>query len=250
MSDQGIFTDPDKKQPEGSTDPAQNTNPFGDKLTKIVNEEGKPKYDSVETALDALAASQAHISKLESEAKARELKEQELTAKLQEMGNIDDFVKRLKPDAKPEDANPTEGGVQGLSEERVAEILEARLKEQASASSKQENLNKVLNALSTTYGDNAASVVLARATELGTTPSALQELAKENPDLVLAAVSGGQKAPKQAPAKATHKFGLKPNEDNPQPKFDRGITRGGISDKDMAERFKQSKEWTMKRLQS
>ncbi len=62
-------------------------------LATIVNEEGKPKYSSVQDALKALASSQAHIKTLESEnSQLREAKTTALT--------LEEVLKAIKPSAE------------------------------------------------------------------------------------------------------------------------------------------------------
>ena len=247
MSDQDIFENENTSNKE-ETPPAQN-DLFADQLKEIVNEEGKQKYDSVETALKALKASQDYIKELKSKIDMTASEKQQLEAQLEKMGNIEDFVNRVKPAAKTEDdkeATPPKS--EGLSEEKVAELIQKQLERQKSASEQENNLAAVQNKLLEKLGsrEKAAEHIQKKAKELGTTAQALKELAKTNPNLVMAALDGSEVD--SAPSRNSISSSNTINKENPKPEFEKGVARGGFSDRQLAERWKEVGAYTYKRL--
>lgn len=247
MADQDVFGE---DQTQNSGDPASSqTDPFADKLGAIKNEKGEPKYKDIETALDALAASQQFIETLKAEKAEEQRKAQEAAAELAKMGSIDDFVKRISPDATPSTPAKTPEGGEGLSEEKVAQLLEDRLQRQAQETQRQSNLSAVVDSLSKVHGDSTkvAEHIQAKAKELDTTPAALKEMAMSNPTLALNVLGGEVKsAPK--PSQSTTIPPVSPTDDNPPPNFEKGIARGGFTSKELVEMFRESKKYTNKRL--
>lgn len=249
MSDNDMFQEKttSTEQQKTETPSSTSTDPFADKLNGIKNEQGQPKYKDVETALEALAASQQFIEQLKAEKAEEKRLREEREAELTKMGSIDDFVKKLNPTTQTEEKVATPQTSTGLSEEKVAELLEQRLAARDQQSVQTQNLQTVTAKLSELYGDKSSTYIQQRATELGTTVTELKQLAMNNPKMALAALGGGT-VQKQAPSQPSMNLPYTPSEDNQPPKFDRGTTRGGLTSKEVAERFKQSKAYTNKRL--
>lgn len=252
MSDQDLFTE-NNNQPTPAGDPSQSQqNPFADKLSTIQNENGEPKYKDVDTALDALAASQRFIEQLKAEKQAEEQARQEAESKLNQMGSIEDFVNRIKPQsAAPNTPEATPKEAEGLSEEKIAQLLEQRLTERDQKATQEANLKTVVSKLSELYGDadKAREAIKSKAKELGTSTSELQEMAKKNPNMALQ-ILGGSSVPSPKPSQSTNVPPLSAPNDNPRPTIEqgRGIAHGGYSNRDLVELFRKSKDYTNKRL--
>lgn len=252
MSDRDLFDDKQNNEHNTPSDPGQTQNdPFADKLGKITNEKGEPKYKDVETALDALEASQQFIEQLKQEKAEIEQKSQEAENKLREMGSIEDFVNRFNPkSAEPTAPAATPKETQGLSEDRVAELLEQRLSERERMQSQESNLQTVVSKLSETYGDRAAEVIKLRAKEMNTTSEELKTLAMKNPTMALSLLGDVKLEQTPNPSQSTNTPPLSPPDNNAKPEIEmgKGIARGGYSNKDLVELMRESKKYTNKRL--
>lgn len=244
MSDQDPFN-----QTQNSTDgnPVTTQNdPFADQLSSIKNENGEQKYKDVDTALKALQESQQFIKQLKDEKSAVEAKLNEANTELTKMGSIDDFVNKLSPNTEPKADPATPANVEGLSAEKVAEMLDQRMAQQAQSAAEESNFKRVVEALSSVHGDKTAEHIKTKADELGTTPAALKDMAKTNPTMALA-ILGGAGGKSTAPSQSTTIPPMKPSDDNPMPKHERGIARGGLTNKELLERFRESKAYTNKK---
>lgn len=247
MSDQDMFNTTPKETTPEVTPPAQ-PNPFDDKLKAITNEDGEPKYKDVDTALEALKASQQFIEQLKAEKAEETRKNEEARAELERLGNIESFVERVTKNAKPAEVVETPPTNSGLSEAEIAELVQKQLQQRDTQSQQEKNLEQVVKHLSETHGDKAPEFLKQRATELGTTVDQLKELSRSNPKLAMAAFGSVAKAPSTAPSQSSFTLSPKPSEDNPAPKWEKGATSGGLTDRELAERFRQSKEYTNKRI--
>lgn len=251
MSDQDMFNEEEKetntepKQVE--TQPDAPADPWADKLKEIVNEQGQPKYKDVETALKALKDSQQFIETLKQEKTQESEQLKQARAELERMGNIDDFVKKLNPTATTEEKVETPPATNGLSEEKVKQLLQEHLQQRDVQSQQTQNLAEVTRKLSEMYGDKSSEYIKQRAQELGTTVADLKTLSMTNPKLALAAL-GTQAKTKAAPSQSSVSLPHNPSTSNEAPKWDKGITRGGLSNKELADRFRQAKEYTNKRI--
>lgn len=254
MSDNDMFNQNSTPNTPATPEPGQD-NLFDDKLKSIVNDQGQPKYADVDTALDALAASQKFIEKLKAEKAAEEAARQaiedeknKLESDLEKMGSIDDFVKKLNPNAKPNEPAVTPPVNNGLSEEKVAELLQKQLEQRDVQSQQERNLTEVTNKLSEMYGDKSAEHIKQKAQELGTTTKGLKDLSMSNPTMALALLGTPAKSAPKPSQPSTLNLTAKPNEDPTKPKWDKSATRGGFTSKEMAERWKESSAYTNKRL--
>lgn len=250
MSDQTMF-DETNNQPNTGDPSSTQADPFADKLSVIKNENGEPKYKDVETALDALSASQQFIEQLKAEKAEVEQANEEAKRKLAEMGSIESFVEKISPKtATPPNPEATTKETQGLSEEKVAELLEQRLTERERKQAEESNLSSVVSKLSELYGDKAGEVIKTKAKEMNTTAAELRNLAAKNPTMALNLL--GTHTPTQAPkpSQSTTTPPLTPPDDNARPTIEKGkgISRGGRSNKDLVELMRQSKQYTNKRL--
>lgn len=176
MSDQDPFK-------ENSDD----TNPFADQLKVIVGNDGNPKYDSVEKALQALQHSQEHIQRLEAERKADEDEKNKLREELTKLGTVDDFVSRLK-ESNPDNKEPRPKETpehSGLKEEDILNLIEKRYSERENEKQRRANRDMVVNKLKEAYKEKAGEVWNKMAEDLGVNSEKLLGLAQESPKVVL-----------------------------------------------------------------
>lgn len=209
MTDQSLFTDnqekPQATPEQDNTNPSSTENPFADQLGSIRNEKGEPKYNSVETALEALKHSQDYIPKLSHEKQQLEEQLSELRAKLEATDKLQDALRQPPQEpAEPQASN-------GLSESDFDKLLEARLAEREAQAAKQSNASRVNQELSTRFGANAQAEVQKKASELGMTASELGEMAQSKPELVLSLFGAGGNV------KPTVSGGYLPNNTNDEP---------------------------------
>lgn len=152
-----------------------------EKLKTIVREDGTPKYSTVEDALEALNASQAHIANIEAEnallaEKAKEV--QALQATLDRLGN-------KMNEEKPSGVTPVSGG---LSEEAALELVNNVLNNRQQTEAAINNIKTVESTLISKFGNEKAAqdAIVAKAKELGVSLKELKEDSARSPKKVLA----------------------------------------------------------------
>lgn len=165
--------------------------------------EGK-KYKSTEDALKALPHAQAHIARLEQEAK-------ELREKVAQAKAIDDLYDTLNARTQTgTEATPTAPVV---DESLVDAVLERKLKEISAQKQRQENLQTVSKALTDKFGEKAQEVFKKKAEELGVNESFIRDVvaASSKAGLELFGL-GKQEAPSTAaPAGGVNTLAVKSN---------------------------------------
>jgi hypothetical protein len=246
-----IFNNEDENDTINPATPEDLNNNLEDKLNSIVNESGQPKYKDVATALDALQASQQFIEQLKSEKKAEEEAKERAMKELEKVGNIEDFVNRLNPTPEPKTVTPTKvSDSEGLSVEQVDAIFQKKLEEQNRRQQEISNLTSVQKSLAEKFGDQAAAKVKQRAEELGTTPAAMEDMAKNNPKLVLELFGSGVAPTSTSPSQTTTFGKIKTSDDDEPLKVEhgKGPLSGGMSTKEVTELFRKSSKSTNKRL--
>lgn len=246
MSDQTLFDEQNKDTPETPANPQ--TDPLADLLREIRNEQGEQKYKDIPTALKALANSQQFIRQLQEEKRSVEEEKERVRAELEKMGTIDDYVKRLQPNnATADQPKETPKGDGGLSEERVAQLLEERLTARERQAVATANLSQVETHLKQTHGERAAEFLKQRASELNISVTDLKELAMKTPSAALALLGGEVKKP-VVPSQSSVIPPRQAPDDNPFPQFERSVVHGGLTNEELKDRWKQAKAYTHKRL--
>lgn len=167
-----------------ATPPAEVVTKPEDLLKSILNESGEQKYKSVEDALIALDHSQKYIPQLKHQLTDNEQKLKDLEEKVGKFGNIEETVQRLL--AKEPTPAVTPPAASGLDEQAVRKLLADQLQAERVNATLSANQQKVNDTLVSKFGDKALDALEAKAAELKTSRQALGELAKQNPDLVLA----------------------------------------------------------------
>lgn len=186
MTDQSVFSqqDPATKPQEQQQQQAA-PNAYEDLLKGIKNEQGLPKYATLDEALKALQHSQEYIPQVKSQLSQKEQELADMRAKLEQQASLEEVVSRLtKPNQpEPQDNHPLGSG---LDESAVMKLVQQQLERNQQTLSAQANQQQVESALKAKYGDKTVDVVKQRAAELGLTPQALGELSSKSPQAVLA----------------------------------------------------------------
>lgn len=153
-----------------STSAPQQTDQYGNLLNTIVNDEGSPKYRTVEEALVGSAHAQEHIRRLEQE--NEQLRQGRLQA---------DAVQEIK-EALLHQREPTSQGEQPDFASIAEEVYERRQQQ----ASQQTNVQQVNAAMQEKFGNNARTHVEQKAQELGVGVEFLSSLAATSPKAFLA----------------------------------------------------------------
>lgn len=169
---------------ESTTTPNSEPNSLDALLANIKNENGEQKYKSLEDALKALDASQRYIPELKNQLTGAINEVEGLKTQVSKFSNIEETVQRLLAQDQNRGSDPPP--VAGLDEQAVIKLVQQSLQSAKAADVAESNFKLVNEALVKKYGDKAVETVTSKAAELGTTPKALQELASQNPQLVLA----------------------------------------------------------------
>ena len=231
-----------------SSDPTPRSNdPFADKLSSIKNENGEPKYKTVDDALQALAHSQQFIETLKQEKHAVEQERDAAKAEVDKRASVEDVIARFTNSNPPKDPDMTDPSKNVLDENSIKDIVSSLLQSKQTEDSQFNNVKTVFDALTNEYGDKAREVVNRRASELQTTPEKLRELAKENPSLVLSLLSN-QKVVSDTPTKSTIITQSQTPKQPELPKPERSVMRGGMSNKELSEIWGQVRDHTHNKL--
>lgn len=170
---------PTEATPQGQepTPPKSEDSHFDQMLSGITNEEGKPKYSSVQQALGSIPHAQKHINQLEQDNQSLKgeiasLKDQveEYKQQVERLGSVEDILEQR--DSK------------GLSPEELDQYLEQKLQQRDTVKTVQKNQADVVNSLVDMFGDKATAEkeFMALQAELGVD---LTQLAGQSPKAVL-----------------------------------------------------------------
>lgn len=233
----------DNQEQQTSSDPTpSSTNPFEDKLKSIVNEKGEPKYKDLDSALDALKHSQEFIPQVLNEKKSVEQQLQELQQELEKRKSVEEVVESLtgKQNSPQNDEGKTTPQGSGLDETKVQEMLENMLNQRTQEQQQAANLQTVVQTLNESYGEQAKEVIRNRAKELNTTPTELEKLARQNPNMALSLLGGGN-VNSTAPSKQTQTPPRNPPKNElPAPK--KGLITGGATRQEIMDEWSAVKQ--------
>lgn len=159
---------------------------FADQLNSIVNESGKPKYESVEKALEALSHSQKFIPELKSKLDTAIAENERLKKELSERKGVDEMIQSWQSTTNKEEGKQGDQPVvPSVDVKTVEQMVADILNKNTAEKQEQENVSAVQKSLIQKYGDKASEVIAKKAVDLNTTPDALKTLSKTNPALVL-----------------------------------------------------------------
>ena len=170
--------------------PAENTTSaptdYADLLGGILNEQGKPKYDSIPKALEGLANAQQYIPELKSTLSQKDQEIAALKAELEKRAAVEDVVTRLTANQSQPQGQGQPPATSGLDQEAVLNLVRQQLEQSNVEAQAKTNYAQVQQALSQKFGEKARDVIQQKANELGTSPQELGRLASQNPKMVLA----------------------------------------------------------------
>ena len=195
------------------SDKISSIDPDKDYLEALVGE-GK-KFSSAEDLARGKAESDEFITQLLSE-------KQEVEDKLRESVTIEMLMEQLKtptPVSNIENANmdqsnqntpnldennPANSKNDSLTSERITELVEQKLQERTTQSTREANLTKVNNTLRESFGDKASEILRTLSQDNGMSIEALKEMACTSPQVVLNLAQ--QKVPKEEAPKQADLF--------------------------------------------
>ena len=157
-------------------------NQFDDLLNGIKNDSGERKYNSVESALEALKHSQEFIPKIQGDNETLTQQVESLKSQNSKVDDLTEIVNRLSAN-KTETVNQPESN---LNEQDVAKLVQQALAQNSAQASKESNIKSVTDTLSQNFGTDAEKQFYDKASELGMTNEAFNELAGTSPKAVLA----------------------------------------------------------------
>lgn len=165
---------------------------FVEKLMSITREDGSPKYESVEQALDALKASQEHIRKIEAD-------NAELKTKAEQADLLNQTLEELKRKNSMNEEKPlvNQSSNGGLSEEAVKELVRKQREEEKQQEAAISNIKTVQDVIIQRLGskEKAQEFVLNKAKELGISAERLKYISAESPNAALALLGETVKSP-------------------------------------------------------
>ena len=200
---------PSEQEP---TPPKSEDSHFDQMLQGITNEEGKPKYSSVQQALGSIPHAQKHINQLESDNKT--LKDE--IASLQEQ--LDEYKQKAERFGTVEELLEQREN-KGLTQEELDQYLEQKLQQRETVKTVQQNQASVVNSLVEMYGDKATAEreFMALQNDLGID---LTELSGKSPKAVLRYFDKPKsKTPDKFETQARREF--QPSGEKPKPRMPR-----------------------------
>lgn len=251
MSTQTVFESDDqsdKKEELPVTE--QSVDAFADQLASILNDNGEPKYKDVQTALNALKASQEFIPSLKQEKETLEEEVGRLREELSKRSAIQDVVDNLrKPPAQEEKPNVDTPTQPSLSQEQIKQLLEEFvpqiLDQRQEQTLSQKNVLAVDQKLKEFYGDKVEENVRAKAESLGLSIQDLEALSAKSPASALELLGVKEiKAQSKSFSSSVH-IPLNPKvEDNLKPTKSMML---GATGREQADYIRRLKEDVMKR---
>jgi hypothetical protein len=164
-------------------------------LSAIKNERGEPKYKDLNTALQALQASQEFIPSLKTQYETEKAEAQRLREEVARLRTIEETVTALTQ--RQAEAPGTPPAV-GLTEVQIAELVNRTLTQKEKETMQRSNINSVVSTLQQSFGADAEKKFYEKAQEMGMTMEEMNTLASRSPKAVLSMLGvSGQPAPKQ-----------------------------------------------------
>lgn len=189
MRDHSIFNDnsnqPDQTGNQGgnSTPPNSQPNDATTLLMSIKNENGEPKYKTVEEGLKALQHSQTFIEQLKREKATADAEAASLREKADKITELERTVQELikgNTNQSPGATTP-----QTIDEASIAALVERTLTENQKKAVREQNLSNVVRTLEEKFGTEASEKFYSKAQELGLSKAEMNELAAKSPIAVV-----------------------------------------------------------------
>jgi hypothetical protein len=201
----------------------QGNDPLVNLLASIKTPDGRQKYNNLEDALKALQHSQEFIPSLQTQLSERE---QQLQAARAEAARIEQLENTLK--TLTEQRNTQSPPASGVSESRIAELVQAQLTQVQQQQAQAANQRTVAEKLAATFGDKAEEIYNNKAAENGMTVEAFNRLAATSPQAVLKLVGAtSEAAPSATPtASSINTTGFQPKPDSFVKRNDKSLSFG------------------------
>lgn len=241
-------TDPFEKENESETPKLSLDDVLKDKLKSIVNDNGEQKYKTVEDALEALGHANNHIRTLEDERKKDRSTLQDLQGEIEKRASVEDVVKTLINREDPVPQQTKSENNNGLDEKAVSVLIQKEIENRNTQSVKESNYKTVVDTLSQKFGDKAIEVVKKKSQELGIEPTELADIARDKPQLVLGLFDTVSSQTTGNPSESTYSPQTSNKGPAERPTVKRSAARGGYTNKKLVEMFKESSDYTNKRL--
>lgn len=178
-----VSTTPDtNSQTTSNGQPVVQSQPLENLLSQIKNEKGEPKYKTVEDALNGLMHAQNHIATLVQEKRQVETEINELRPVAEQVKELRQVVERL---TSSNSTTTQTVAVQGMSEEKIAELVQSTLTRTQQAQVAKQNLDAVVATVKAKFGEKAEQEFYGKASELGMSMEEINILASRTPKAAL-----------------------------------------------------------------
>lgn len=215
MADQAnifeIVNTPTQAQPTDGSVNSQAQDALATLLMSIKNENGEPKYRTLQDALVALKHSQDYIPQLKQTLSQRE---QELAEARREAARIAEVERSIAELTQSKNAPATPGS--DLTEEKIAELVANTLSRRETETERKKNLDTVIQTVHAKFGPDSEKVFYGRAKELGFSVQEFNELAAKSPATVLSLLNVSASTPTGLPPtqSSVNTAGLQPRVDS------------------------------------
>lgn len=156
------------------------TSPYDELLQQIVNDEGKPKYSTVEEALKANLHAQQHIQTLEEENSKYKQETTRMEELLNSLQNESQAATQDKVATTTQSESPTPEDT-ATQEEQLLAKLQARMSEQERQRTQEANKKQALEKVQSIYSDKSAEYMKEKAASLGVSTDFLLNTAATSP---------------------------------------------------------------------
>jgi hypothetical protein len=242
MSDHSVFNESPVPQETPAQQPSD-TSALADQLKGIVNENGEPKYSTIEDALKGAAHAQTYIAELKQKLAETEGKYTTSQSENAKNKTVEEMLARLQPTQEPtKQETPAQ---QGLDEASLSELIQKQLSQRDQLSKAQQNESQVDVALKERYGEKASEIVQAKAKELGISVQRVKELSQESPQAVLSLFGAAPSKQGTSVTRGSQSFPANPNQD--ELVLPKKSLLAGATSKDQAAFMAQIKERVYKR---
>lgn len=173
-----VQADPLAPAPAPADPSAQAVDPnslFANQLSSITTDDGRQKYQDVNTALSSIPHAQNHINELGSKVK-------ELEEELAKRVGAEELLSSLQQAQAPAAAIPAEGQ---YDESAIQNVVNNMLQSKAQQDVAEANAATVRNAISEKFGETASTEFANKAKALGMDVGTLTNMAKSTPQVVL-----------------------------------------------------------------
>jgi len=239
MSDKDIFDEKNKPDESIITNDEQiktDEKSTDQLLNSLVNDDGTPKYKTVEEALVGAANAQKHIKTLESDNTA-----------LKEKGNASDKLDELLEAVKQsKDSGQDDNNVSTMNPEDVLGIVKDYFSETKASETRTSNIKTVANAFKDRFGKDASEKLYGTAADLGFSRGEINSMIATNPNAALKVL--GVEGVQQKTDVVTTPTGVNAGNFLQKPELKPTSVMDLSSSKDLTDAFNASKQRTLKRL--